>query len=230
MAERVRDALIHLVHRGLGVREFALDAARILRREVPFDGVCVLTLDPATLLPTGEVMENGLPPDATPRLTELEFGEADFNKFDALARGPRSAATLSEATEGLLDRSRRHHEVKRPHGFGDELRAALTCDSGTWGALTLLRETTSPHFTPEQADVVAAVAPLLAEGLRQAIAIAEHLHLSTWTVQDHLKAIFEKAGVSSRGELIARLFFEHHLPRLTADAPLGADGAFADPR
>ena len=169
MAERVRDDLIHLVHRGLGVREFALDAARILRREVPFDGVCVLTLDPATLLPTGEVMENGLPADATPRLTEIEFGEADFNKFDALARGPRSAATLSEATEGLLDRSRRHQEVKRPHGFGDELRAALTCDSGTWGALTLLRETTSPHFTPEQADIVAAVAPLLAEGLRQAI-------------------------------------------------------------
>ena len=49
-------------------------------------------------------------------------------------------------------------------------------------------------------------------------------------MQDHLKAIFEKVGVSSRGELIARLFFEHHLPRLTADAPLGADGAFADPR
>ena len=63
--ERLRDDLVHLVHRGHGVREFALGAARILRRAVPFDGVCVLTLDPATLLPTGEVVENGLPAAVT---------------------------------------------------------------------------------------------------------------------------------------------------------------------
>jgi hypothetical protein len=46
-------------------------------------------------------------------------------------------------------------------------------------------------------------------------------------VQDHLKSIFEKVGVATRGELVARLFFEHYLPRLGGGAPLGSDGWFA---
>jgi hypothetical protein len=62
--ERLRSDLVRLLHRGAGVRDFSLGAARILARAVPFDGVCVLTMDPATLLPTGEVVENGLPPSA----------------------------------------------------------------------------------------------------------------------------------------------------------------------
>jgi hypothetical protein len=33
-------------------------------------------------------------------------------------------------------------------------------------------------------------------------------------VQDHLKAIFEKVGVGTRGELVARLFFEPQGPGL----------------
>jgi DNA-binding CsgD family transcriptional regulator len=39
--------------------------------------------------------------------------------------------------------------------------------------------------------------------------IAAELCLSTHTVNDHLKVIFTKAGVSSRGELVARLFADY---------------------
>jgi hypothetical protein len=45
-SERLRDDLVGLLHRGGGVRDFSLGAARILARAVPFDGVCVVTRDP----------------------------------------------------------------------------------------------------------------------------------------------------------------------------------------
>jgi hypothetical protein len=35
-------------------------------------------------------------------------------------------------------------------------------------------------------------------------------------VQDHLKTIFDKSGTGSRGELVSRLFFDHHVARLTS--------------
>ena len=57
--------------------------------------------------------------------------------------------------------------------------------------------------------------------------VAEQLHLSPWTVQDHLKSIFEKVDVGTRGELVARVFFEQYVPRLTEAAPIGSDGTFA---
>jgi hypothetical protein len=43
-------------------------AERILSRSVPFEGVCVLTMDPATLLTTAEVVENDLPPEEFVRM------------------------------------------------------------------------------------------------------------------------------------------------------------------
>lgn len=345
---RVRDGVVRLVHRSPDVPRLAREAARLVRRDVAFDGSCLLTLDPATLLPTGEHVENGLPPATAARLTEIELREPDVNKFTDLARAARPAAGLAAATAGDLDRSTRHRELRGPSGFGDELRLALTGPGGTWGALTLLRAAGRPDFTAAEIRLLASLAAPLADGLRRAALhaatagsgddtgpgvlvlspdhdveaadaaadrwrdelgaalpvavrgvavrareialggrvdgppalarvrtpagrwvllhgsllgdgpdartavlvqraraaelapliadaygltgrerritelvarglstaeIAARLHLSAWTVQDHLKSIFDRTGTSTRGALVARLFVDHYAPR-----------------
>lgn len=43
--------------------------------------------------------------------------------------------------------------------------------------------------------------------------MAQSLHVSAYTVQDHLKSIFAKTGARSRGELVGQIFLEHVVPR-----------------
>jgi DNA-binding CsgD family transcriptional regulator len=46
--------------------------------------------------------------------------------------------------------------------------------------------------------------------------IANRLGLSPHTIRDYVKQVFEKVGVTSRGELVAKLFAEHYNPALEA--------------
>lgn len=64
-------------------------------------------------------------------------------------------------------------------------------------------------LTPREQEITRAVA----RGLSNP-EIAAELYLSPHTVRDHLKAIFGKVGVGSRGELVAKLFAEHYAPDL----------------
>jgi DNA-binding CsgD family transcriptional regulator len=66
-------------------------------------------------------------------------------------------------------------------------------------------------LTPRERDVLGA----LARGSSTS-EIAAELFLSPHTVRDYVKTVFEKVGVSSRSELVARLFGEHYADPLHA--------------
>lgn len=51
--------------------------------------------------------------------------------------------------------------------------------------------------------------------------IAAALFISPHTVRDHVKAVFAKVGVSSRRELVARLYTEQYEPLAAAGKLLG---------
>ena len=69
------------------------------------------------------------------------------------------------------------------------------------------------------------VATLLARGLSRA-EIAETLVLSPHTVEDHIKSLYEKVGVASRQELVARVFLDEYLPEVAQSTPLTSRGRF----
>jgi DNA-binding CsgD family transcriptional regulator len=124
--------------------------------------------------------------------------------------------------------------VAVPTGAGWVTLHASLPDGGTAGRVAVVVERS---ITPEatavrlEAHGVTArereIAGLLAAGLTNP-EIAERLVLSPYTVQDHIKSLLEKTNVSSRQELVARIFLDDYLPRISAGAPLDSRGQFTD--
>ena len=170
---RTREDIVRLVHRTTDVQRLAQELTRVLKRAVPFDGVGLFTVDPATLLPTGLVVSHGIDLDLTPRFIEIELREPDFIKFRGLARRGRRAASLTDATRGDLEQSVRYRDLVRPKGFDDELRVVFSDSTGTWGAICLLRASGRPRFEASEVGFLASLAPLLADGLRRAAILGE---------------------------------------------------------
>lgn len=69
------------------------------------------------------------------------------------------------------------------------------------------------ELTPREREVT----ELIARGL-STTEIASRLFLSPHTVRDHMKAIFEKVAVASRGELVAKLYTEHYEPLVAPES------------
>lgn len=130
---------------------------------VPFDGYCLLTMDPATMLPTSHWMEAGL--SDFRRVSDNEYLEDDVHKFQDLAGAAAPVGVLGQGWPGT-GASPRYAEILRPSGFGAELRVVARDASGCWGALVLLRERGRRNFTVEEAQTVAGISSRLASVMR----------------------------------------------------------------
>jgi DNA-binding CsgD family transcriptional regulator len=167
--DQARDTIARLVHRGLGVEDYWRAVSDALDGAVPSEGSCLMTMDPATMLPTAEFVENGMPADAIGRLVEIELRQPDYTKWVDMARAGTTAASLSDVTAGDLQLSRRHREVRHPEGYSDELRVVLSSSTGTWGALTVFREKDRPYFSPSEVQLVTSLTGLISDGLRRSL-------------------------------------------------------------
>jgi DNA-binding CsgD family transcriptional regulator len=132
----------------------------------------------------------------------------------AVAIQARTVAA-GQAPDGRIARAR----VRTASGRWLVVRASALGDEPD-AQVAVMIEPARPHeLAPLVADAYRltererAVTQLVARGL-PTDAIARRLRLSPWTVQDHLKAIFEKVGVATRGELVARVFFQQYAPQL----------------
>jgi DNA-binding CsgD family transcriptional regulator len=110
-----------------------------------------------------------------------------------------------------------------PEGRSEGRVAIVLERSATQRATALRLE--AHGVTPREREVAA----LLARGLSNP-EIATTLMLSPFTVQDHIKSLFEKTGVGSRQELVARIFLDDYLPHLVQQTPLAAAGSFVQRR
>lgn len=108
--------------------------------------------------------------------------------------------------------------ASRPDPSGDRVAIVIEVASGPRVATVRLE---AHGATAREREV----ATLIARGLGNQ-EIATTLVLSPHTVQDHVKSLFEKLGVASRQELVARVFLDEYLPEVGRHTPLTSHGRF----
>ena len=169
---------------------------------------------------------------ADPLLAELSGATAEAGVRSAALQAVASATRSAIAAVGpaaTLPSS----TVKTPSGTWLVLHGGLLGAPGS-GHVAIFIQRAHPTLvaplllkahglTPREQEV----AQLTLRGATSAQA-ARRLRISPHTVNDHLKAIFEKTGARTRGELSATLFFGEHLPRIEHQVPIGDDASFID--
>ena len=199
-----------------GIRtSLRFDAAR---RETPGCGPGLIVLGPRDEVEL-------ITPQAREQLEELRSGVTRENDESP------PAPVLAVARSVRADRVTRVVSVPGKGGWitlhaslpegGSAGRVAIVLDRASGRDAAILRLETYGVTARERET-----AALIAQGFSNA-EIAAALVVSPYTVQDHVKSLFEKVGVGSRRELVARIFLDDYLPSLMGGAPVAAGGEFA---
>jgi DNA-binding CsgD family transcriptional regulator len=167
-AQRRIQALVERCYTGLDAMALGREVIRRLRQVLWIDAAFIATVDPATLLFTSATSEDPLI-EAAPLFLANELGGRDVNRFIDLAAAPVPVRTLDQITRGDRGESDRHAAIMRPLGLGDELRVALRTRQACWGVMCLHREAGAAGFSERDRDIIAKIAPHVAEGLRRAL-------------------------------------------------------------
>jgi DNA-binding CsgD family transcriptional regulator len=185
---------------------------------------------PGLILLRGDGSVETMTPPARRWLGELVDSTGDGGSLPLLV-----VSVADEARRAAAGRTQEVASVRLPTRTGGWLLAdASLLDGGAGGRVAVM---VHPAREPELASLIVEayglsrrereVTRLVLHG-RSTREIADDLHVSAYTVQDHLKAIFAKVGVGSRRELVAQVFLQHYAPRLEGGATVGSDGWFAD--
>jgi DNA-binding CsgD family transcriptional regulator len=170
-------SLLREVHRACrdtsGAVAIECAVAERLHLAVPFDAWCALTIDPASVLPTGGFHECGVPAPLLPRLVQIEAHADDALAFPTLTCGGARVHTLSGITAGRPDTATHYREVLAPAGLAHELRVAFTTTAGIWGVLVFFRGTDVADFTAAEIALINTATAGVADAIRRELVLTE---------------------------------------------------------
>jgi DNA-binding CsgD family transcriptional regulator len=189
--------------------------------------------EPGLLLLTEDLSVVAITPAASRWLVEV--AEADWPRKQALPSAVSAVVARLQAIEQGMDAEGTlmpRVRLRTVSGHWLVLHASRLSGPSVPGPIAVIFEVARP----------AEIAPLIAQAydlsrregeIMQGVLrgwstaeIANAFYISSDTVQDHLKAIFEKVGVRSRRELVGQLFAQQYQPRILSGCDLGADGWF----
>ena len=173
-----------------------------------------------------------LTPAAKFWLSEILDSTADSDELPLIV-----ASVAHRARQALAERTQEVAQARVPRRAGGWLilDASLMGDDPKGRVGVIVHPASAPQISGLIAEAYGLskrereVTRLVLNGLSTR-EISERLAVSPYTVQDHLKAVFDKVGVRSRRELVAQLFLQHYAPRLQGGAKVGPDGWFAEER